>query len=57
MNKGCIYSKGELVWAKIRGYPWWPGVVSKICEEKFENGERRTELIVNFIGENSHSRL
>lgn len=57
MNKSCIYNKGELVWAKIRGYPWWPGVVSKICEEKYENGEKRTELIVNFIGENSHSRL
>lgn len=27
MNKSCIYNKGELVWAKIRGYPWWPGVV------------------------------
>ncbi len=21
------FDKYELVWAKIRGYPWWPGIV------------------------------
>jgi hypothetical protein len=21
------FEKGEVVWAKIKGFPWWPGVV------------------------------
>lgn len=21
------YDKGELVWAKLKGYPWWPSIV------------------------------
>jgi len=24
-----IYEKGELVWAKVIGFPWWPGIVIK----------------------------
>jgi len=22
------FEKGEIVWAKIKGYPWWPAVVA-----------------------------
>lgn len=22
------YNIGEIVWVKIKGYPWWPGIVS-----------------------------
>lgn len=22
-----MYQKGEVVWAKVKGFPWWPGVV------------------------------
>jgi hypothetical protein len=22
-----IYEQDEVVWAKIKGYPWWPGYV------------------------------
>lgn len=25
---------GDLVWAKVKGYPWWPGMV-KILKIKF----------------------
>ena len=25
---------GKIIWAKIQGYPWWPGTVKKI---KFYN--------------------
>ena len=23
------YYIGDIVWVKIKGYPWWPGIVSK----------------------------
>ena len=23
------YHIGDIVWVKIKGYPWWPGIVSK----------------------------
>lgn len=24
------YQSKELVWAKLKGYPWWPGVIKKM---------------------------
>ena len=21
------FRPGEIVWAKVKGYPWWPGIV------------------------------
>ena len=24
------YKKGEIVWAKIQGYSWWPGRITSI---------------------------
>jgi hypothetical protein len=52
------YSKGELVWAKVRGFPWWPGIVVGKChEEKFDDGTKKIELLINFIGDNSHAKL
>ena len=23
------FRKGDLVWAKVRGFPWWPGMVTE----------------------------
>jgi hypothetical protein len=28
-----MYKKGEVVWAKIKGFPWWPGVVNSSVEQ------------------------
>ncbi len=61
-----IFEKGEVVWAKIQGFPWWPGVVrgysvqlinngiqvAKVIDQKGNSGSL-PELIVNFIGDNS----
>ena len=37
------FKKGEVVWAKIRGFPWWPGMVSIIAnadsQHRGEQGE------------------
>jgi hypothetical protein len=27
------FKVGELIWAKLKGYPWWPGVIVKIIDK------------------------
>jgi hypothetical protein len=49
------FSKGEVIWAKIKGYPWWPAVVSTILHD--DSDEEPRAFIVKFIGENSHAKL
>jgi hypothetical protein len=51
------YRKGEVVWAKIRGYPWWPGVIKNITMRLGKGDERETKYTINFIGDNSHANL
>jgi len=51
-----MYIKGEVVWAKIKGFPWWPGVIAKVIVDK-ENPSAPMECLVNFLGENSHAQL
>jgi hypothetical protein len=48
------YYQDELVWAKIKGFSWWPGVVSSVDKGKDGN---ETQITVNFVGENSHAVL
>ncbi|CAD8050299.1 unnamed protein product [Paramecium sonneborni] len=49
------YNKDEIVWAKIRGYPWWPGIIAEVIKDK--QSSEPTKYLVNFIGDNSHSTL
>ena len=56
------FRKGDVVWAKVRGFPWWPAIVksinTKILKKEEEEEEiRNTTLLVYFIGDNSHSEL
>jgi len=54
-TKGSSLEAGSLVWAKLQGYPWWPGLLfmhKGMLERKVE-GQR--ELNVWFLGENSRS--
>ena len=35
------YSEGNVVWVKLKGYPWWPGVVSiNKNKQKYINNNR-----------------
>lgn len=47
------FSKGEIIWAKIKGFPWWPAIIGKI------NGVDKSDkkYKVDFIGENSQYLL
>jgi hypothetical protein len=58
------YRKGEIVWAKVRGFPWWPAIVKgvnlTIRREESENTEsesKETTIIAYFIGDDTHSEL
>lgn len=57
------FQKGEVVWAKVRGYSWWPGIIKKITlksdtlEIKENKNKKELKYFVKFIGDNSHSIL
>jgi len=44
---------GEIIWAKIRGFPWWPGQISKI--EGSDHNSQELKVLVNFIGDPTHA--
>ena len=60
MERKSLYKKGDLVWAKIRGYPWWPGIVQtskvKLGTTKDENN-KEIKVLVNFLGDNTHAEI
>ena len=54
----CI-KKGDIVWAKVKGFPWWPGEVKRITTSALGNNddEKEKQVTINFIGHNSHVKL
>lgn len=30
MDDSCDFKIGDTVWAKIKGYPWWPAYVTDL---------------------------
>lgn len=53
------FKKGDIVWAKVKGYPWWPGKIKKIFlkDSTAKENSNNTLVTINFIGDNSHSEL
>jgi hypothetical protein len=45
------FQENDVVWAKLKGYPWWPARIYKI-----ENSKKRV-FSVNFLGEDNHASL
>ncbi|KAK0608219.1 hypothetical protein LWI29_027361 [Acer saccharum] len=53
---GYRFEVGDLVWGKVRSYPWWPG---QIFNEAFalpcaRNGKREGRVLVAFFGDNTY---
>ena len=46
------FKKGDMVWAKVRGYSWWP---AKIGDIQRASGEKKFR--VDFIGDNTHQTV
>jgi PWWP domain len=52
----------QVVWAKVRGYPWWPGVViykqiETTNSNKYQEASGDHLITLNFIGENTQYLL
>ena len=51
----------DIVWAKIKGYPWWPGTIRHIFYYQSQNSYKgiykRKKYIIDFIGNKSHGEV
>jgi len=48
-NDATKFKEKELVWAKVRGHAWWPGIIGGIKHNYPRDRERK--YIVHFIGD------
>ena len=46
------FNVGEVIWAKIRGYPWWPAIITGTDDDI-----REKKYAVSFIKDNTHASL
>ena len=44
---------GEVIWAKIRGYPWWPAQITGTNDDN----AREKKYSISFIGDHTHASL
>lgn len=51
----CDFKKGDIVWAKVRGYSWWPAKVGEALGRNEKPAERKYR--VDFIGDNTHQTV
>ena len=54
------YKEKDIVWAKVKGYPWWPSIISNISFQNISSkGENLKENIysIEFIGEKIKAKL
>ena len=52
-----VFQKGDIVWAKVKGFSWWPGQIQYQIHHHRRNSESNLKekiYRVNFIGHSSH---
>jgi hypothetical protein len=57
MERKLLFSKNEVIWAKIRGYAWWPGIVRNNVYKAKNISEENIKVLVNFLGDNTHAEV
>lgn len=53
---GINLCQGDVVWGKIRGFPWWPGLIRKITVKRM-NGRMEQEAVVDWFQSKTVSNL
>ncbi|XP_076457037.1 DNA mismatch repair protein Msh6-like [Babylonia areolata] len=49
-QNGCEVANGDVVWAKLAGYPWWPSLVcNHPTANTFNKGGKKPEIHVQFF--------
>lgn len=57
-NGNVVFKKGDIVWAKVRGFPWWPGVIRHVSIKNNKNESYEEKIfLIDFIGDDSHVKL
>ena len=54
------YKEKDIVWAKVKGYPWWPSIITHISfRNNRASGENIKEKIytIEFIGEKNNAKV
>ena len=51
----------DIVWAKVKGYQWWPGIIKNIIHEPNQNNYKgisnNKKFIIDFIGNESQGEV
>lgn len=50
------FKKGDLVWAKMKGYPYWPGIVTDPLKE-MKVPKNNTSLCIYFFGSKNYALI
>ena len=47
-----IYKNGEIVWAKLEGFPWWPGQITRVIIKRKIISDNRNKIKNVFYDKN-----
>lgn len=44
-REGVQWCQGDVVWAKIHGFPWWPGLLQRIIVKTAQNSKEQIAIV------------